>query len=88
MLDDMPLVREPLEDLAAARVNAVVYLVPGRPTPAASAARRVHDFGFAPLACLLPRVDAVVCVGGMGTILAVLANGLPVVSMPRFPGQQ
>jgi UDP:flavonoid glycosyltransferase YjiC (YdhE family) len=89
MLDDVPLLREPLEGLAATRVNVLVTSMPGRPAPLPSQSRgRAHDIGFVPLARVLPLVGAVVCAGGMGTILAVLASGLPFVGMPRFPSQQ
>jgi len=89
MLDDVPLLRETLEGLAAAKVNVLVTSMPGRPAPLKPQSRGwAHDIGFVPLARVLPLVDAVVCAGGMGTILAVLASGLPFVSMPRFPSQQ
>ena len=89
MLDDIPLLRETLEGLAAARVNVLVTSMRGRPAPLPSQSRgRAHDIGFVPLARVLPLVDAVVCAGGMGTVLAVLASGLPFVGMPRFPSQQ
>ena len=89
MLDDVPLLRETLEGLAAVEVNALVTSMPGRPAPLPPQSNGwAHDIGFVPLARVLPLVDAVVCAGGMGTILAVLANSLPFVSMPRFPSQQ
>jgi len=89
MLDDVPLLRETLEGLATARVNVLVTSMPGRPAPLPSQSRgRAHDIGFVPLARVLPLVDAVVCAGGMGTVLAVLASGLPFVGMPRFLSQQ
>jgi UDP:flavonoid glycosyltransferase YjiC (YdhE family) len=89
MLDDAPLLRETLESLAAVKVNVLVTSMPGRPAPLPPQSHGwAHDIGFVPLGRVLPLVDAVVCAGGMGTILAVLANGLPFVSMPRFPSQQ
>lgn len=89
MLDDVPLVRETLEGLAAAKVNVLVTSMPNRPAPELPDSHgRVRDIGFVPLARVLPVVDAVVCAGGMGTVLAVLANGLPFVGLPRFPSQR
>ena len=89
MLDDVPLLRETLEGLAAVKVNVLVTSMPGRPAPLPPQSQGwAHDIGFVPLARVLPVVDAVVCAGGMGTVLAVLANNLPFVSMPRFPSQQ
>jgi UDP:flavonoid glycosyltransferase YjiC (YdhE family) len=89
MLDDVPLLRETLEGLAAAGVNVLVTSMPARPAPLPPQSHGwAHDIGFVPLARVLSLVDVVVCAGGMGTILAVLANGLPFVGMPRFPSQQ
>jgi UDP:flavonoid glycosyltransferase YjiC (YdhE family) len=89
MVDDVPLLRETIDGLAAAEVNVLVTSMPGRPAPLPPQSHSwVHDIGFVPLARVLPLVGAVVCAGGMGTILAVLASGLPFVGMPRFPSQQ
>jgi UDP:flavonoid glycosyltransferase YjiC (YdhE family) len=89
MLDDVPLLRETLARLAAAEVNVLVTSMPNRPAPEPPGSYgRVHDIGFAPLARVLPGVDAVVCAGGMGTVLAVLAHGLPFVGLPKFPSQR
>jgi UDP:flavonoid glycosyltransferase YjiC (YdhE family) len=89
MLDDVSLLRKTLEGLAAVQVNVLVTSMPGQ--PAALPPRSdgwARDIGFVPLARVLPLAGAVVCAGGMGTILAVLASSLPFVSMPRFPSQQ
>ncbi|WP_329064169.1 glycosyltransferase [Amycolatopsis sp. NBC_01480] len=89
MLDDMPLLRETLAGLADAKVNVLVTSMPDRPIPGLDESHgSVRDIGFVPLARVLPVVEAVVCAGGMGTILAVLANGLPFVGLPRFPSQR
>jgi len=89
MLDDLPLLREALEGLAAVKVNVLVTSMPGRPAPLPRQSEGwAHDIGFVPLGRVLPLVDAVVCAGGMGTILAVLASSLPFVSMPQFPSQR
>ena len=89
MLDDVPLVRETIDGLATAEVNVLVTSMPNRPAPRPPQPHgRVRDIGFVPLARVLPVVDAVVCAGGMGTILAVLARGLPFVALPRFPSQR
>jgi UDP:flavonoid glycosyltransferase YjiC (YdhE family) len=44
---------------------------------------RVVDVAFRPLAELLPEVDAVITVGGAGTVLGALTAGVPMVVMPR-----
>jgi UDP:flavonoid glycosyltransferase YjiC (YdhE family) len=89
MLDDVPLLRGTLQGLAAENVNVLVTSMPGRPAPLPPQSDDwARDIGFVPLARVLPLVDFVVCAGGMGTILAVLASGLPFVGMPRFPSQQ
>ncbi|HWO66160.1 MAG TPA: glycosyltransferase [Umezawaea sp.] len=48
---------------------------------------RVHAVGWVPLAELLPTVDLVVTAGGTGTVLAVLAHGLPMVVRPFIADQ-
>lgn len=48
---------------------------------------RVHEVGFVPLAHLLHQVDAVVGTGGLGTVLATLAAGLPTVMRPVLADQ-
>lgn len=48
---------------------------------------RVEFVGFSPLARLLADVDAVVTVGGAGTILGALAYGLPLVLTPLAADQ-
>jgi len=89
MLDDVPLLRDTLEGLAAVKVNVLVTSMPGRPAPMPPQSDGwAHDIGFVPLARVLPLADAVVCAGGMGTILAALASSVPFVSMPRFPSQR
>jgi UDP:flavonoid glycosyltransferase YjiC (YdhE family) len=47
----------------------------------------VHEIGFVPLARLLPEVDAVIGTGGMGTVQATLAAGLPMVVRPALADQ-
>jgi UDP:flavonoid glycosyltransferase YjiC (YdhE family) len=47
----------------------------------------VHEIGFVPLARLLPEIDAAVCTGGMGTVLAALATGVPMVLRPVLADQ-
>jgi UDP:flavonoid glycosyltransferase YjiC (YdhE family) len=47
----------------------------------------VHVAGFVPLAAVLPRCDAVVCHGGSGTVVALLAHGLPAVLLPMGADQ-
>jgi len=89
MLDDVPLLSEALEGLADLEVNVLVTSMPDRPAPLPPQSDGwAHDIGFVPLARVLPLADAVVCAGGMGTILAVLATSVPFVSMPRFPSQR
>ena len=48
---------------------------------------RVRPVGFVPLAKLLPLVDLVVTAGGTGTVLAALAQGLPMVIHPFIADQ-
>ncbi|TVT59343.1 glycosyltransferase family 1 protein [Amycolatopsis rhizosphaerae] len=48
---------------------------------------RVREIGFVPLAGLLPRVEAVVGTGGMGTVQATLSAGLPMVLQPVLADQ-
>ena len=43
---------------------------------------RVRTVGFVPLDDLLDGVDAVVSVGGIGTVLATLSRGIPLVLLP------
>lgn len=89
LLDDAPLLSNMLQGLTAANVNVLVTSMPGRAAPLPPQSHGwAHDIGFVPLGRVLPLVDAVVCAGGMGTILAVLAMGLPFVSLPRHPSQQ
>ena len=71
-----------LADLAGSVANAgytaLVTVEPGTlpGTPGA------HEIGFVPLARLLSQVNAVVSTGGMGTVQAALAAGLPMVLRP------
>jgi UDP:flavonoid glycosyltransferase YjiC (YdhE family) len=89
MVDDVPLLRETLEGLAAMEINVLVTSVPGRPAPLPPRSDGwARDIGFVPMARVLPLADAAVCVGGMGTVLALLASSVPFASMPRFPSHQ
>ena len=48
---------------------------------------RVQYVGFTPLAALLDGVDAVLTVGGSGTVLGALSRGLPMVLLPQGADQ-
>jgi UDP:flavonoid glycosyltransferase YjiC (YdhE family) len=47
----------------------------------------IHEIGFVPLTRLLPELDALVCIAGMGTVQAALAAGVPVVLQPVMADQ-
>ncbi|PPI40782.1 MULTISPECIES: glycosyltransferase [unclassified Rathayibacter] len=64
-------------DLVATAVNGV-RARPGAPESPV----RVENVPFRPLAELLADADAVVTVGGAGTVLAALVSGVPLVVMP------
>ncbi len=82
-------VREPdlLGGLAASVAKegfeVVVTVTPGMLPGSAG----VHEIGFVPLARLLPELDTVVCTGGMGTVQAALAAGVPMVLRPVLADQ-
>jgi UDP:flavonoid glycosyltransferase YjiC (YdhE family) len=63
--------------------DAVVTVEPGT----LRESKGVDEIGFVPLARLLPELDAVVCTGGMGTVQAALAAGVPLVLRPVLADQ-
>jgi len=65
----------PLADRLQAVLVASGGLVPEPPRHALTAAR-------VPMLDLLPRLDAVICHGGMGTVTEALAHGVPLVLAP------
>ena len=67
---------------AALRSAANVIVTSSADVPAGVDAERVRAVGFTPLAGLLPHVDAVLGVGGTGTVLATLRAGIPSVILP------
>jgi UDP:flavonoid glycosyltransferase YjiC (YdhE family) len=71
----MVLALEPLTDHTQALIVAPPELIP---TPAPN----VHVAPRVPVVELLPRVDAVVCHGGMNTVTEALAHGVPLVLAP------
>lgn len=66
---------EPLADRVQAVVNTARVLVPDPPPYVLVAPR-------APIPDLLPRVDAMICHGGMSTTCEALLNGVPLVVAP------
>ena len=59
----------------------------------------IHDFGpvddpgivvagLLPSHALMPQVDAVVCMGGQGTVQTAMASGTPLVGIPLHPEQE
>lgn len=84
-VEDPDLLAELVRGTAAAGVEVLVtatieeLALPADP--------HVHCVGFVPLSVLLPAVDAVVGAGGMGTVLATVAAGLPTVLRPVLADQ-
>jgi MGT family glycosyltransferase len=79
------LLRAAIDGLAALPVN-VIATTGSRRDPASLGLRQlpanVRVERFVPHTDLLPRVDVVVTTGGTGTVLATLANGVPLVIVP------
>lgn len=82
---DPDLLAELVRGTAAAGVEVLVTATPEE--LALPADPHVHCVGFFPLSVLLPAVDAVVGAGGMGTVLATVAAGLPAVLRPVVADQ-
>lgn len=68
----------PALELVADRVQAVVASPEALPDPP----ERVVVVDRVPMLEVLPRLDAVVCHGGMGTVTETLAHGVPLVIAP------
>ncbi len=68
----------PALELVADRVQAVVASAEALPDPP----KQVVVVDRVPILEVLPRLDAVVCHGGMGTVTETLAHGLPLVVAP------
>jgi UDP:flavonoid glycosyltransferase YjiC (YdhE family) len=76
--------------LAAVReVRGDVLVTVGHELDPASFATpaHVHVERFVPQSLVLPHVDAVVCHGGSGTVLAAIGHGLPLVLLPMGADQ-
>jgi len=80
---DPDLLGDMVASVAKEGVEVLVTVEPGT-LPAAAG---VSEIGFVPLARLLPEVDALVCTGGMGTVQAALACGVPMVLRPVMADQ-
>ncbi|WP_446039049.1 glycosyltransferase [Streptomyces sp. SID1121] len=73
-----------LEALRPLRINVVATLGSGKDADAVSADRnQVRTVDFVPLEQLLTGVSTVVSVGGAGTTLATLGQGIPLVLVPQ-----
>ncbi|BDZ51374.1 glycosyl transferase [Frondihabitans sucicola] len=72
-------------DLDSVSVVATLGVLPGVTPPADTDA--VRYVTFVPLSELLADADVVVSAGGAGTVLAALANGLPLVLLPQGADQ-
>ena len=70
--------------LAGKPMNVIVTPGPGADVEAAGQAPdNVRLCAYVPQSVLLERCDAVVCHGGIGSVLGALAAGLPVLVLPR-----
>lgn len=70
--------------LAGEPMNVIVTLGPGADVEAAGQlSDNVRLCAYVPQSLLLERCDAVVCHGGIGSVLGALAAGLPVLALPR-----
>ena len=76
----LPRVLEAVADLSVRGLLTLggLPLSPGVPVPP-----NVAVYGFLPHMEVLPRVSAVVCHGGLSTIMAALAAGVPLVCLPQ-----
>jgi MGT family glycosyltransferase len=57
------------------------------PAAIGTSAANVHVEDYVPQSLLLPRCSAVICHGGAGTVLASLAQGLPLLILPQGADQ-
>lgn len=76
-----------IESALAADVDLIVTTGPSTTLNLEPDPQRVAVLGFVPLGDLLPQVDAVISVGGIGTVLAAIGAGLPLVLFPRMADQ-
>jgi UDP:flavonoid glycosyltransferase YjiC (YdhE family) len=80
--------RTAIEAVASLPVHALLTTGRGLPADAlGSIPANVHVEAFVPQRDVLPRVRAVVCHGGSGTVLGALAAGVPMVVVPLFADQ-
>jgi UDP:flavonoid glycosyltransferase YjiC (YdhE family) len=78
-----PIIRELLKQ----DVDIRVTLGPRTPEDFEVESERVEFLGFTPLERLLAEADAVLSIGGAGTVLGSLAHGLPMVLIPQNADQ-
>jgi UDP:flavonoid glycosyltransferase YjiC (YdhE family) len=72
-----------LDGLAALDVDVIATVGPGLdPAALGPYTDRIRVERYVPMSRLLPACDAVVCHAGSGTMLAAIANGLPMVLLP------
>lgn len=82
-MDELPVVRRVVAGLAAAPVRGLVTLGEHLdPVDVGAPGDGVHLSGYVRHAAVLPWASAVVTHAGLGTILAALAAGLPLVCLP------
>lgn len=78
----------PLAALADLPVNVLLTTGGGvDPSALGEVPGNVRVAGFVPQGLILPRVSAVVCHGGAGTVLGALAHGVPLVCLPMGADQ-
>jgi UDP:flavonoid glycosyltransferase YjiC (YdhE family) len=74
--------------LAGTAGTVVVTIGPDRdPAELGPLPAHVHVEGYLPQSLVFPSCDLVVCHGGSGTVLAALACGLPLVTLPQGANQ-
>jgi UDP:flavonoid glycosyltransferase YjiC (YdhE family) len=72
-----------LQGLASLDVDVIATVGPGLdPADFGAHPDRIRIERYVPMSHLLPACDAVVCHAGSGTVLAAIANGLPMVLLP------
>ena len=80
--DQLEVVRRIAAALAQAPVEAVITTGNAIDPAEVAAAPTVHVAAYVPHEALLPDVEVVVTHGGLGTVMAALSHGLPVVCLP------
>jgi UDP:flavonoid glycosyltransferase YjiC (YdhE family) len=87
-VEDLALLNAAVRGVLDADADALVTTgFAARPEDVEGDPGRVRAVGFAPIAQLVDRVQAVVAAGGSGTTLAALSRGLPLAFVPRMANQ-